>query len=105
MEIELLKEKIKQTDALTIYFSGESCMVCKVLLPKVEEAIKNNFEKMEFIEIKTEDYSKTCASLNIFAIPTILVFLDGKEFARYGRNISISQFIENTSRPYNLLFG
>jgi thioredoxin-like negative regulator of GroEL len=105
MEIELLEEKIKKTDALIVYFSGEHCSVCKVLQPKIEESIVSNFNKIEFLEIKTENYPKTCAALSVFSIPTIIVYFDGKEFARYGRNISIAQFIQNTSRPYNLFFA
>ncbi|MBT3281056.1 MAG: thioredoxin family protein [Campylobacteraceae bacterium] len=105
MEVNLLKKIIKEKEAIIVYFSGENCSVCKVLQPKIKETIKNNFEKINFLEIKTEDYPLTCGEYSIFSIPTILVFLDGKEFARYGRNISIAQFIQNTSRPYNLLFG
>jgi thioredoxin 1 len=104
MEIELLKKTIDENDAVVIYFSGESCSVCKILKPKVIDAIKDNFEKIKFFEIKTEDYPKTCSEYSVFSLPTILLYLDGKEFARYGRNMSISQFIKNTSRPYELFF-
>ena len=105
MTLEILQKRISTTDAITIYFSGENCSVCKILQPKIYQSINDNFPKMEFLEIKTQDYPMICGEFSIFSIPTILVFLDGKEFARYGRNISIAQFIHNTTRPYNLLFG
>lgn len=104
MEIENFNNYIKENAAVTVYFSGEYCSVCQVLKPKIHDAISENFPKMNFLEIKTEQFPKTCAELKIFSIPTILVYLDGKEFAKYGRNISIAQFIENTKRPYELFF-
>jgi thioredoxin-like negative regulator of GroEL len=105
MNLETLQHQLSTTDAITLYFSGDNCSVCKILQPKIKEAITNNFSKMQFLEIKTQDHPIICGEYSIFSIPTILVFLDGKEFARYGRNVSITQFIHNTSRPYNLLFG
>jgi thioredoxin-like negative regulator of GroEL len=40
----------------------------------------------------------------IFTIPTILLFFDGKEQARYSRTISMHQLEDSISRPYTLLF-
>ncbi len=105
MEIEKLNNFIKQNPAVVVYFSGESCSVCQILKPKIQTTIKENFPKIKFIEIKTEYFPKTCGELSIFSIPTIIVYLDSKEFAKYGRNISIAQFVENTKRPYELFFN
>jgi thioredoxin 1 len=95
---------LKEKQAVLLYFSGENCSVCKVLQPKIKEALSEYFKKIDFIEIKSENYPETCATYSVFSIPTIILFLDAKEFARYGRNISIAQFIDNTTRPYNLYF-
>ena len=104
MNITSLNNTIKNSDAIIIYFSGKNCQVCKVLQPKIEESIKQNFDKIDFVAIKTEDYPVTCSELSIFSVPTILVYFDGKECGRYGRNISIAAFIQNLKRPYSLLF-
>ena len=41
---------------------------------------------------------------NIFSSPTILVFFEGKEFKRYGRNISLDIFNSELKRLYEMVF-
>jgi len=41
---------------------------------------------------------------SVFTIPTILIYFDGKEQARFSRNISMHQLEESISRPYQLVF-
>ncbi len=93
---------IKDESSVVLYFSGESCSVCQVLKPKIEQEVSKNFPKMKLYEVKA-DLSKEIASrFSVFSIPTILVFFDSKEFFRFGRNISILKFIEDIKRPYDL---
>jgi thioredoxin-like negative regulator of GroEL len=99
---EEIYEYISTKDAVLIYFSGEACSVCKDLKPKIEKAILENFPKIETYEIKSDLYKEIASSFSVFSIPTIVVFFDSKEFKRYGRNISIYQFIDELKRPYNL---
>ncbi len=94
-----------EKNALVIYFSGENCQVCTILKPKIEDIINKQFPKMTFLEIKSEENRQMCAQYNVFSIPTIITFIDGKEFSRYGRNISITQFAQNLQRPYDLFFN
>ena len=98
-----LNNLIQTNDAVLIYFSGENCSVCKVLKPKIEEEIKQNFPKMKICEVQTDLYKELTAYFMVFSLPTILVYFDKKEFKRYGRNISIPIFIEELKRPYNLI--
>lgn len=96
-------EKIISTgEPVLIYFSGENCSVCKVLKPKINELIPQNFPKMKIYEIKADLYKEIASNFSVFSIPTILVFFDSKEFFRKGRNLSVSLFINELKRPYNL---
>jgi len=101
-KIDELNRYISTKKAVLIYFSGENCSVCKDLKPKIENAIVNNFPKIEIYEVKSDLYKEIASSFSVFSIPTILVYFDSKEFKRYGRNISIYQFIEELKRPYTL---
>lgn len=100
---EELKQNIDSKEPILIYFSGENCSVCKVLKPKIEEEVKINFPKMKIFEVKTDESLELTAQFMIFSIPAIIVYFDAKEFKRYGRNMSISLFIEDLKRPYNLM--
>ncbi len=98
-----LNDNINNSKSILIYFSGENCSVCKVLKPKIEEEIKQNFPKFELFEVKPDIYLELTAHFMIFSIPTTLVFFDSKEFKRYGRNMSVPLLIEELRRPYNLI--
>ncbi len=100
-----LNEIIETNEAVLIYFSGENCSVCKVLKPKIEEVVKENFPKIKLCEIKTDESLELTAQFMVFSIPTILVYFDKKEFKRYGRNMSIPLFVEDLQRPYDLICG
>ncbi len=93
---------IKKEPAVLLYFSGESCSVCKVLKPKIEQELSRSFPKIRVYEIRADLSKELASKFSVFSIPTILVFFDSKEFFRFGRNISISKFVEDIKRPYDL---
>ncbi|TLP40983.1 thioredoxin family protein [Arcobacter arenosus] len=99
---EELDKYISEEDALLVYFSGVDCSVCKVLKPKIESEILENFPKIKTFEVEASKYKEIASNFSVFSIPTILVFFDSKEFKRYGRNISITQFNQELKRPYSL---
>ena len=101
--LDELQNSINTGKPVLVYFSGENCSVCKVLKPKIEDEIKENFPKMKICEVQTDLYKELTAYFMVFSLPTILVYFDKKEFKRYGRNISIPIFIEELKRPYNLI--
>jgi thioredoxin-like negative regulator of GroEL len=104
MTIEQLNEQIKSNDALLVYFSGTTCGVCKVLKPKITKAFNENYPKIKQIEINIDENIQLARQFNIYSMPSILVYFDGKEFARKERNISVDGFISEISRPYGLFF-
>ena len=104
MDIEQLEEKIEQSDALMVYFSGEFCNVCKVLQPKIKDAFSKHYPKIEQLYISADNYKQTAAKFGVFALPTIIIYFDGKEQKRKSRNLSVDGLIEELKRPYTLFF-
>ncbi|MEA3290597.1 MAG: thioredoxin family protein [Campylobacterota bacterium] len=104
MNIDQLNNKIKSNEAVSIYFSGQTCGVCQVLKPKIKEVLDENFPKIKQIYIDASEFQETAANFNVFTIPTVIVYLDGKEFLRQSRHISVSNFANELQRPYNLYF-
>lgn len=101
--LQQLQNSINTGEPVLIYFSGENCSVCKVLKPKIEEEVSRNFPKFKLFEVKTDLYKELTSHFTVFSIPTTLIFFDTKEFKRVGRNMSVSLFIEELKRPYNLM--
>lgn len=98
-------ENMKQGPALLAYFSTEACNVCKVLKPKVEQLLADEFPEMKMAYVKSDVLPDIAGQNSIFAAPTILVFFDGREYIRKSRNIGVSELHEAISRPYEMMFG
>ena len=100
---EALEQRIKSELGLLVYFSTPTCNVCHALKPKIIEAFETHFPliKQEFIDASI--FPEIPASLGIFSVPTIMVFLDGKEFARESRNVSVGELIQKVARPYEMM--
>lgn len=101
--IEDIEQKINKNLAVMVYFSAPTCNVCHVLKPKLLEAIDSNFDKFEIESIDISANQEVAAHYGIFTIPTVLVFLDGKEFLRKSRNMSIDEVVKEIKRPYDIM--
>ena len=101
---EFLKLKEKEPTVLA-YFSTEACNVCKVLKPKVAELIQSKFPKIKLAYIKSDKLPEVAAQNQVFTAPTILVFIEGREYIRKSRNIGISELHREIERPYSMMFS
>ncbi len=101
--IEALEKLIKEQIGVLVYFSTPTCNVCHALKPKIKEAFSENFPQIEQVFIDSSKVPEIPAHLQIFSVPTILVYLDGKEFARESRNVSVPLLVEKIRRPYEIM--
>ncbi len=102
--IEEFENFIRTNEAALIYFSHEECNVCKVLKPKVKELIEMQFGKIKMAYSDTVLYPDVAGQNSIFTVPTILVYMDGREYVRKSRNIGIEELSNLIERPYNMMF-
>lgn len=98
------EESIKNNDIVLFYFSAERCTVCKALKPKIEE-MAAHFPEMKLNYVDVEQHKEFAGTFNIFTIPVILVFIQGKETIRESRNISVAMLEDKIQRYYHLLFN
>ena len=42
-------------------------------------------------------------AIGVLSLPTMLVFMDGREFVREGRNVSLHHLTEQFKRPYAMM--
>jgi thioredoxin 1 len=95
---------IGKEPALLAYFSHDQCNVCKVLKPKVEELLAEKFPKIKPIYCNTKSAPEIAAAQSVFAVPTIIVWFEGKETYRFSRNVGLQELEAALSRPYALFF-
>ena len=103
--IENINNIINENMAVMLYFSAPTCNVCHALKPKLLEAIEDNFDKFEVVSVDTSVEQEIAAHFSVFAIPTVLVFLDGREFLRKSRHMSIGEVISEIKRPYEIMIS
>jgi thioredoxin-like negative regulator of GroEL len=101
--IEKIENSIKENLAVMVYFSAPTCNVCHALKPKLMQALTDNFKEfiVESVDISVEE--DIAPHFGVHAIPTVLVFLDGKEFLRKSRHMSVGEVISEIQRPYKIM--
>jgi len=100
-EIEKLKE---QTASFCIYFSSPNCGVCQVLKPKIISLMKDKYPKIKTYQVDTASYPEIAAQLGFYTNPSFIVYLNGQEYLRKSRSISVQELDESLARLYQLMF-
>ncbi|WP_434637482.1 thioredoxin family protein [Sulfurimonas sp. NW7] len=103
--IENIEKTIQENPAVMLYFSAPTCNVCHALKPKLLEAIDRNFKEFTIVTVDISVEQEIAAHFSVFAIPTILVFLDGREFLRKSRHMSVDEVIREIRRPYEIMIS
>lgn len=90
--------------AVLAYFSTAACSVCKVLKPKVAEMVSQEFPLIKPVYVEIDRLPELAAQHRIFAVPTLLVFFDGKETIRKSRSFGLDELKEEIGRLYRIMF-
>ncbi|MGL5085104.1 MAG: thioredoxin family protein [Clostridium sp.] len=96
-------EIIQKNKMSIIYFSGTSCGACEVIKNKVEK-ILIEYPSIECAEVNGVINNALASHYSIFSLPILLLFVDGKETIRVGRNFNILDFNKTIERYYMMLF-
>jgi len=103
MTLEELQQTIREEVGVLLYFSGEHCSVCYALRPKFKELFTKEFPQLKQIFLDAQEYADLSTHYQVLSLPTILVFMDGREFVREGRTVSLHQLTEQLKRPYKMM--
>lgn len=101
---EEYQKLVQHEKAILFYFSHEQCNVCKVLKPKIAELIEQDFPEMQMYYVDTVNLPLIAGQERIFAVPTLIVFFEGKEYIRKSRNIGLDELRREIERPYGFIF-
>lgn len=97
-------KNIKEENSMVIaYFGSEICGVCTALKPKIEELLKR-YPNIKAVQADVDISPEIAAANNIFTIPGILLFIDGKETIREARFISVPDIDNKISRYYQMYY-
>ena len=79
-EDELLKKISK--GKYVLFFDADWCPDCHFIKPAMPE-IERDFSEYTFIEVDRDENIDLAAELNIFGIPSFVVYNDGQEIGRF----------------------
>lgn len=100
----MLADKLRKSPLLVAYFSQDDCQVCKVLKPKISNLV-DSFKGVQFLYIDIKENPKTSGQYLVFTIPTIVLFVSGKEHVRFSRHFSVDEFNHILERLHDMVFG
>ena len=103
MSLEELQNSIRTEVGVLVYLSGENCNVCHALRPKFKELFDTEFSLIKQIYLDAEENAEIAGYYQVLSVPTMLVFLDGRESVREGRSVSLYQLKERLKRPYGMM--
>ncbi len=97
-----LKQQKFPAEAYLLLFGNNHCSVCEPVKSKIEIALKDLSEIINFIYIDTLENQELAASLSIFTNPVIIFSFQGKEYHRWVRNFSINEILNVVHRILQL---
>lgn len=85
-EWDVLVEREAQ---VVLFVKTENCSVCDGLLPQVEQ-LELNYP-FPFYKVNVSTSPQFAGQLGLFTAPVVLLFNEGKEYARFARFVQIEE--------------
>ena len=102
-DLEEFQAFIGSEDIVVIYYSNEACNVCKTLKPGIIDLIESRFPASKLVYIDTEKSPLIAGQYRVFTIPTIDIYVLGREHARFSRNVVMHEFEDAMRKPYDII--
>lgn len=101
--IDEMKSLVLNNKIALLYISSESCNVCKVIFPRLVDILKS-YPEVETVRADIQELPLLSGAYNVFTIPCVLVFVEGKEILREARFINLDYLNEQIDRYYNIFY-
>lgn len=100
-DIETIENFIKDNEIVLAYFSTEQCSVCKALKPKVQ-SFADTYQNVKTFYAGIDNLQELSGKYMVFTVPTIILFIQDKEYKRFARYVSIDEIKESIDRYIEL---
>lgn len=88
---------INSDKVTAVYFSNDSCSVCKVIRPQLETKLAG-MGGVAFSYIDTVESPIPAAQNMVFTVPTLVIYHAGKEVKRFSRFIDVEEVVDFLGR-------
>jgi Thioredoxin. len=100
---EQINNAIRENEMVILYFSNKVCGACEVIKDKVDKILEI-YTKVNGIEMDGEENIELAAMNNVFSFPLLILYVNGKESMRVGRNVNLLELENTIKRYYEMLF-
>lgn len=97
-----IEKFITQNKSAIIFVSGLNCSVCDAIYPRVKGMLKE-YPTFNFLHIKSNEVPELSGQFQVFTVPAILFFFNGKEVARKVRFIREEDLMKEFDRLSELV--
>ncbi len=101
--VDAIVSKIQNEKMVLAYLTTGDCNICKDLYPKIQNMLIN-FPKIIGIRAELDVETKLVGQYNVFMVPTIILFIEGKETIRRSRTVSVVELTDIIERYYNMVY-
>lgn len=102
-DVDLIKERIENEKMVLAYFTSNDCNMCKELFPKIENMLKE-FPNIALLRSEADVVPEIIGVYSVFMVPTIVLFIEGKETIRRSRTISVDEMAGAIARYYEMIY-
>jgi thioredoxin len=78
MTMEDLQKNLNKDKLILVDFNAPWCAPCKKMAPMLEELSNNQNEMMHLLKINVDDHKKLAASMEVYILPTLILYKNDK---------------------------
>ena len=97
--MEEIDDFIESNTLAFLFISRTNCSVCHALLPKVQ-ILMEDYPQIKTAHINVDNVEAVAGRFSIFAIPVLLLFVEGKEYIREARIVHMDLLEEKLDKIY-----
>ncbi|PNX98213.1 thioredoxin Y1 chloroplastic-like [Trifolium pratense] len=110
LEVQAKKQTFSSFDDLLansdkpvfVDFYATWCGPCQFMVPVLEEVSARLQDQIQIVKIDTEKYPSIANKYKIEALPTFIIFKDGKPFDRFEGALTADKLIERIETTLNV---
>ncbi len=102
MQTNEFEKLILDHELLLAYCSTPTCNVCRVLKPRIQ-ALISELPPWHDVYLNTTRSSEIAGQYLVFAVPTLILFVQGREVYRFSRYFSLNELARQLERYCSFL--